>query len=158
MSSTVFWTYTLSHTSVLLWSYNFVNLGSDLRNFNLCFKVLLIFIVQNIHLSSISMCYLWCYVFSVNMALILEINCSKRRVLYTCIIIGLAVSVGWIHTATSSASDHRCSGNVGRTVSTSPAWDIRTETAWHCGGGWNMGKKLVPGIETMRMCVINYYI
>lgn len=103
-------------------------------------------------------CCLWCYLFSVNMPSILENNCSKRNVLYMCIITGFTVSVGWIHTATSSAIDHGCSGNSGRTVSISPTWDIRTEAAWHCGGGWNTGKELVPPIETMCTCVTNFYI
>jgi len=75
-----------------------------------------------------------------------------------CIITGFAISVGWIHTATSSAIDHGCSGNIGRTVSISPTWDIRTEAARHCGGSWNAGKKLVSRIVTMSTCVINYYI
>lgn len=101
---------------------------------------------------------LWCYLFSVNMPSILENNCSKRNVLYMCIITGFAVSVGWIYTGTSSTIDHGCSGNIGRTVSIPPTWDIRTEAAQHCGGGWNTGQKLVLHIETMSMCVINYHI
>ena len=75
--------------------------------------------------------------------------------LYMCIIIGFAVSVGWIHNTTSSTIDHGCSGNIGRTVSISPTWDIGTEAAQHCGGGWNTGQKLVPCVQTMCMCVIN---
>lgn len=103
-------------------------------------------------------CCLWCFLFSVNMPSILENNCSKRNVLYMCIVTGFAVSVGWIHTGSSSAIDHGCSGNIGRTVSISPTWDIRTEADRHCGRGWNTGNKVVQHTETMSVCVINYYI
>jgi len=75
-----------------------------------------------------------------------------------CIVTGFAVSVGWIHTGSSSAIDHGCSGTTGRNVSISSTWDVRTEADRHCGRGWNTGNKVVQHTETMSMCVINYYI